>query len=69
MILTELSEGQKQALMDLLVLGMYADHNLSSAEDACVQRLLAQFKFPSEYDRQQFSDAAFTRASRHTAQN
>lgn len=57
---------QSQALMDLLVLGMYADHNLASAEDACVQRFLDRFLFQSDYDRQMFSDAAFARVSRHT---
>jgi hypothetical protein len=60
-----LSDAQKQALMDLLVVGMYADHNLASAEDACVGRLLDTFQFASDYDRQRFSDAAFTRASQH----
>ena len=62
----ELSDAQKQALTDLLVLGMYADHNLTSAEDACIGRLLDTFKFSSDYERQMFSDAAFTRTSRHT---
>src|SRR5690349_4514212 len=57
---------QSQALMDLLILGMYADHNLASAEEACVQRLLDRFEFQSDYDRQRFSDAAFTRVSRNT---
>jgi uncharacterized tellurite resistance protein B-like protein len=63
---SKLSDSQKQALMDLLVLGMYADHNLSSAEDACAQRLLDAFQFSSDYERQSFCDAAFTRASRYT---
>ena len=53
--------------MDLLVVGMYADHNLASAEDACVEKLLDNLGFPSDYERQQFSDAAFARASRHTS--
>ncbi len=60
------TEKQSQALMDLLVLGMYADHNLASAEDDCVQRFLDRFHFKSDYDRQLFSDSAFTRISRHT---
>ncbi|SPE60983.1 hypothetical protein SBV1_590001 [Verrucomicrobia bacterium] len=60
------TEDQKQALMDLLVLGMYADHNLASAEDACLQQRLARFSFPSDYERQRLLDASFTRASRHT---
>ena len=63
---TGLTDTQKQALMDLLLVGMYTDHNLSSAEDACVQRLLDSFEFSSDYERQQFSDAAFARARQHT---
>jgi uncharacterized tellurite resistance protein B-like protein len=66
MKIKDLSQAQRRALMDLLVVGMYADHNLSSAEDVCVQRLLEQFEIASDYERQQFSDASFTRASRHT---
>lgn len=62
----ELTTDQRQALMDLLILGMYADRNLTSAEDACVQKLLASFNFLSDSERDAFSDAAFTRASRHT---
>jgi len=63
---TGLTETQGEALLDLVVLGMYVDHNLASAEDVCVQRLLDTFQFSSDYERQQFSDAAFTRARRHT---
>ena len=66
MNLADFTTDQRQALMDLLVLGMYADRNLASAEDACVQRLLASFNFLSDSERDAFSDAAFTRASRHT---
>ena len=66
MKITDFTTEQKQALMDLLVLGMYADRNLASAEDACVQRLLASLEFPSDFERDTFSDAAFTRTSRHT---
>src|SRR5438874_2969677 len=62
---SQLTDAQKKALMDLLIVGMYADHSLASAEDASVQRLLDTFQFQSDYDRQSFSDAAFTRASRH----
>jgi hypothetical protein len=61
----ELTEAQKQALVDLLVLGMYADHNLSAAEDDYLQRLLDTFEFSSDYSRQAFIDAAFTRTRGH----
>lgn len=66
MKITGFTDKQKQALLDLLVLGMYADHNLASAEDACVKRLLDSFQFASDYERDSFSDASFTRTSRHT---
>src|SRR5690242_8559003 len=66
MNITGLTQEQKQALLDLLIIGMYADHNLASAEDERVRRLLDTFKFPSEYERDKFSDAAFTRASRQS---
>lgn len=62
MNVTDFNQDQKQALLDLLLLGMYADHNLSSSEDQRVEQLLDTFKFSSDYERDQFSDAAFTRA-------
>jgi hypothetical protein len=60
----QLTDGQKQALVDLLVVGMYADHNLTAAEDAYLERLLDTFNFDSDYRRQHFVDAAFARTSR-----
>ena len=67
MNITGFTQEQKQALLDLLIIGMYADHNLASAEDARIDELLATFQFPSDYERQRFSDAAFTRVSRESA--
>jgi len=58
----DFNQDQKQALLDLLLLGMYADHNLASSEDERVEELLDTFKFSSDYERNQYSDAAFTRA-------
>jgi hypothetical protein len=60
-----LTESEKEALVDLLVLGMYADHKLESVEDDYLEELLDTFQFSSDYERQTFADAAFTRASRH----
>src|SRR3954468_13977047 len=65
MKIASLNEEQKQALMDLLVLGMYADGHLSSAEDERINKVLKSFDFESDYARKQFADASFTRASRH----
>lgn len=62
MNLTGFNQDQKQALLDLLIIGMYADHNLTSTEDARVEQVLDTFQFSSDYERNQFSDAAYTRA-------
>ena len=40
-----LNQEQKQALLDLLIIGMYADHNLASAEGERIEQLLDAFKF------------------------
>jgi hypothetical protein len=66
MSVTGFSQEQKQALLDLLIIGMYADHNLASAEDDRIEQLLDTFNFPSDYERDRFSHAAFTRASRQS---
>jgi hypothetical protein len=66
MNVTGFTPEQKQALLDLLVIGMYADHNLAAAEDERVKQLLDTFQFSSDYERNNFSDAAFTRASRQS---
>jgi len=65
MNLTGFSDQQRQTLLDLLVIGMYADGNLADAEDARIESVLDTIKFPSEYDRDQFIDASFTRARQH----
>ena len=67
MNLTGFNQDQKQALLSLLLIGMYADHNLASAEDDRVQQLLDALEFPTEYARNQYSDAAFTRARKQSA--
>lgn len=59
------SDEQKSALLDLLVLGMYQDGHLATAEDERIQLLLDSFSFPSDYARQQFLDAAFARVHKH----
>lgn len=62
---TEFTEPQRQALLDLMVLGMYADSRLTSAEDERVHRLLATMGFESEYDRDKQLDASITRIRQH----
>jgi hypothetical protein len=59
--LTGFSATQKQALFDLLILAMYSDGHLSSAEDEQLQKLLAGMGFIEEPARQREFDAAVTR--------
>lgn len=64
MQISGLTQAQQRAVVDLLLAGMYVDHNLRLAEDDCIQRVLGVFSFGSEYERQQFLDSAFARADR-----
>ena len=65
MNLTNFTDPQKQSLLDLLVLGMYADGKLASIEDVKIEGLLDTIKFSSGAARNQFMDASITRARKH----
>lgn len=52
---------QKQALLDLLLFGMYLDGNLSAIEDRRIGELLDTMEFSSPDARDRFLDAAYTR--------
>ena len=65
MNLSGFNDQQKQTLLDLLVIGMYADGNLADAEETKVEGVLATINFPSESARDRFIDASFTRARQH----
>ena len=64
MNLTEFTDQQKQFVVDLLVLGMYADGNLDLIEDEKARRVLDSIHF-SDSARQYFLDASFARARKH----
>jgi uncharacterized tellurite resistance protein B-like protein len=66
MDINQFTEQQKQVLLDLVTLAMYADGHLASAEDERVLRLLGSMGFATDYDRNQHYDAAITRVSRHS---
>ena len=55
------------ALVDLLVLGMYADGNLDLIEDQKARSVLETIQFASDGERQRFFDASFARARKHNA--
>jgi hypothetical protein len=65
MILTGFNDQQKQTLLDLLVIGMYANGSLTDAKETKVEDVLNTIEFTSDSARQQFMDASFTRARQH----
>ena len=67
MNLTEFTDQQKQAVVDLLVLGMYADANLDLIEDEKARQVLDAIQFSSDSARQYFIDASFARARKNGA--
>ena len=65
MNLTNFTDQQKQALLDLLVMGMYADSNLADVEDRKIDGVLATITFSPESERKRFIDASVARARQH----
>jgi uncharacterized tellurite resistance protein B-like protein len=61
MEIARLTEQQRQDLLDLLILAMYADGHLDLVEDARLERLLASMGVETEYDRGRLLDASVTR--------
>ena len=67
MNLKNFNDQQRQALLDLVMLGMYADGHLTAVEDDRVVRLLTAMGFTTDYDRGKHFDASVSRVSRHSA--
>jgi len=61
MEISRLTDSQRQALLDLLILAMYADGHLDLGEDARLERLLASMGVETEYDRGRLLDDSITR--------
>lgn len=66
MNIKDFSEAQREALLDLVTLAMYADAHLAQAEDERMMRLLGKLGLPSDYERSRQYDAAVARVSRHS---
>jgi hypothetical protein len=60
------TDDQRQALLELTLLAMYADGHLASVEDERVHRLLKTLGFATEHDRNKQYDLAVGRIRRHT---
>jgi uncharacterized tellurite resistance protein B-like protein len=56
-----LTQPQREAVFDLLLLGMYADGNLKLVENAGVYALTEQLGWESYQDRSEYSDTAIAR--------
>jgi len=66
MEISRLTEAQQKALLDILILAMYADARLDLGEDARLQRLLEAMGVNTEYDRDRYLDDAITRLRNHS---
>ena len=66
MNVTDFDDTQRQALLDLTMLAMYADGNLAAVEDERIARLLTAFGGDTEYDRAKHYDASVARIRRHS---
>ena len=63
--LSEFTEAQRTALLDLLVLAMYLDRHLGADEDARVRRLLLAMGADNPYDRERSFRDSVNRVRRH----
>jgi len=61
MEISRLTAEQQVALLDLLILAMYADGRLDLEEDARLNRLLTTIGVSTEYDRDRVLDDSITR--------
>ena len=61
----EMDLEHKRAVLDLVVLGMYADGHLASVEDGRIQHLLGMLNLGSDLKREQEYDASVARVREH----
>jgi len=66
MNLEDFDKPQQQALLDLVILAMYADGHLALNEDARIDRLLTGMGFDTKHDRQREFDSSVTRVRKHS---
>jgi hypothetical protein len=66
MEIIRLTDQQRRALLDILILAMYADGRLDLEEDARLNRLLVAMGFETEYDRDRQLDDSITRLRQYS---
>lgn len=67
MHITDMTQTQQAALLDLLILGMYADAHLASTEDARLHRFLSARGLHALHERSREIDDAVTRVRRRSS--
>ena len=66
MEISRLTLQQQAALLEILILAMYADGRLDLDEDARLNRVLAAMGVETEYDRDRVLDESITRLRQHS---
>jgi uncharacterized tellurite resistance protein B-like protein len=66
MHLQKLTANQRNAILDILVVGMYSDAHLARTEDARIERLLGAMGFGAKFERDREFDAAVTRIRQYS---
>ena len=59
---TKLTQPQREAVLDLLLLGIYADNTVRLAENERIYDLISPFGWESYQDAREYSQAATSRA-------
>jgi uncharacterized tellurite resistance protein B-like protein len=67
MNLNTLNETQRAALVDLLVLGMYSDGHLATAEEARIRQVIVRLGADGDEDIARVLDASITRVRQQAA--
>ena len=66
MEITKLTLQQQAALLEILILAMYADGSLDLEEDARLNRVLTAMGVETEYDRDRVLDESITRLRQYS---
>jgi hypothetical protein len=62
--LNRFNEQQRKALLELLIMAMYCDARLASAEDLRIHKVADSLGFPSDDERRTFLESLFSTISR-----
>lgn len=64
---SNMNSDERQAMLDLLIMAMYADGHLATVEDRRLHRVLTAMGLTAEHERSRAMDAAVTRVRRRSA--